>query len=283
MPNQAKYSAKNKAKNNEISFEIFLKAQNYSPRTIKAYCHYVREFKVFIAKSIWQANTQDVQAYLLSLKEKNLAAATMRLACNALKTYFLKILKKKLNILETLPRNDHKIPIVLSRAEIAKLLEVTTNPKHYLILALSYGAGLRVSEVVNLKVNDLNFTENLIYIYQAKGNKDRISLIPLKIINSLKNFIQDKRPANYIFTNQSGKKLTTRTAQKIFSNNLIKSGITRPASFHSLRHSFATHLLENGTSLRYIQELLGHQNIKTTQVYTQVANSRLKSIKSPLI
>jgi len=238
---------------------------------------------VFIAKSIWQANTQDVQAYLLSLKEKNLAAATMRLACNALKTYFLKILKKKLNILETLPRNDHKIPIVLSRAEIAKLLEVTTNPKHYLILALSYGAGLRVSEVVNLKVNDLNFTENLIYIYQAKGNKDRISLIPLKIINSLKNFIQDKRPANYIFTNQSGKKLTTRTAQKIFSNNLIKSGITRPASFHSLRHSFATHLLENGTSLRYIQELLGHQNIKTTQVYTQVANSRLKSIKSPLI
>lgn len=282
MKNQAENQAKNRAQKTEISFEKCLTALNYSPRTIKSYCHYVQEFKAFISKSIWQTNNQDVQAYLIKLKNQGLSAATLRLACNALKTYFQKILKKKLAVLDTLPRKNHKIPIVLSKAEIKQLFEVITNPKHYLLLALSYGAGLRVSEVVNLKVQDLDFTNNLIFIRQGKGNKDRVSLISDKLIINLKKFISPKKPTEYIFTNLTGHKLTTRTAQKIFTINLNKAGIVRPASFHSLRYSFATHLLENGTNLRYIQELLGHKDIKTTQIYTQVTNPELKNITSPL-
>ena len=147
---------------------------------------------------------------------------------------------------------------------------------------MAYGAGLRISEVVNLKVKDVNLEELTIYLKNAKGKKDRITIFPEKIKTYLQNLIAGKNPNDYLFESERGGKLTERTAPKVFENAQRQSGIKKEATFHSLRHSFATHLLENGVDVRYVQELLGHQNIRTTQIYTQVTNPKLKNIKSPL-
>ena len=144
-----------------------------------------------------------------------------------------------------------------------------------------YGAGLRVSEVIDLRVKDIDFEELTLHIKQAKGKKDRITVFPEKLKASIQNSITGKDRDDFVFSSERGGKLTTRTAQKVFGNSLGKAGIKKEATFHSLRHSFATHLLENGVDIRYVQELLGHQNIRTTQRYTQVTNPKLKNIKSP--
>ena len=150
------------------------------------------------------------------------------------------------------------------------------------MVALSYGAGLRVSEAINLMVKDVDLHEFIIHLKKAKGSKDRITVIPKSLVNDLKVLSAGKKADDFVFESERGGKLTTRTAQKVFSNALKKAGIKKEATFHSLRHSFATHLLENGVDVRYVQELLGHQNIRTTQVYTKVTNPKLKNIKSPL-
>lgn len=133
-----------------------------------------------------------------------------------------------------------------------------------------------MKEVVSLKVQDLDFEKLTVHIKQAKGQKDRISIIPESLIGSLKNLVAGKAENDFVFASERGGKLTTRTAQKVFENSLRDSGVKKDTTFHSLRHSFATHLLENGTDVRYVQELLGHSNIRTTQVYTQVTNPKLK-------
>lgn len=162
------------------------------------------------------------------------------------------------------------------------MLELTVNTKHRLLLALSYGAGLRVSEAVSLRIRDVDVDELTLHIKHAKGDKDRISVIPATAVTDLRGFLAGRNGAKYVFFSEQGGRLTTRTAQKIFEHALRKAGIQKPATFHSLRHSFATHLLENGVDVRYVQELLGHQNIRTTELYTHVTNPMLKKIKSPL-
>ena len=179
-------------------------------------------------------------------------------------------------------KRSKKLPIVLSREEINKIIEVLPNKKHKLLISLAYGAGLRVSEVINLKVKDINPEELTIHLKDAKGKKDRITIFPEKIKFDIINIMDGKDKNNFIFESERGGKLTERTAQKVFENALKKSGIQKDATFHSLRHSFATHLLENGVDVRYVQELLGHQNIRTTQLYTRVTNPSIKKIKSPL-
>ena len=139
-----------------------------------------------------------------------------------------------------------------------------------------------MSEDIALKVQDLDFAELTIHIKQAKGQKDRISVIPERLVDDLINLVAGKIKNDFVFASERGGKLTTRTAQKVFENALQLSDIKKEATFHSLRHSFATHLLENGVDVRYVQELLGHQNIRTTQIYTQVTNPKLKNIKNPL-
>ena len=162
------------------------------------------------------------------------------------------------------------------------LLDVTKNYKHNLLVSLSYGSGLRVSEVIALKIKDIDFDRMTIHIKQAKGQKDRITILPTKLKNDLTNFMRSKSSNDFVFPSERGGKLTTRTVQKVFSSALVKSGIQKDATFHSLRHSFATHLLENGTDIRFVQEILGHANIRTTQRYTHVTNPQLRNIKSPL-
>ena len=149
------------------------------------------------------------------------------------------------------------------------------------MMSLGYACGLRVSEVVALKVADLDIDELVVHIKSAKGKKDRISVLPAKLQNDLRNIIAGKNADDFIFGSNRGGKLTTTSLQKMFRKSLAKTNIKKLATFHSLRHSFATHLLENGVDIRYVQELLGHQNIRTTQTYTQMTNPKLKNIKSP--
>lgn len=149
-------------------------------------------------------------------------------------------------------------------------------------MSLAYSAGLRVSEVVNLRVRDIDITEMTITVRQGKGMKDRLTVISPRILDSLHKFTAGKKGNDYLFESERGGKLTTSTAQLVFQQCLKKSGIQKEATFHSLRHSFATHLLENGTDVRYVQALLGHANIRTTQIYTHVTNPMIKNIKSPL-
>jgi len=180
--------------------------------------------------------------------------------------------------------------VVLSRQEISRVFGVVSNRKHRLLLALAYGAGLRVSEVVALRVRDLSFDEGLINVRGGKGMKDRITVFPACLVAEMREFVCGRAADAYVFeSNRKGggaaggsRRLTSRSAQKIFSLALARAGVAKAATFHSLRHSFATHLLEDGVNLRYVQELLGHRSIKTTQLYTQMTRVGFERISSPL-
>lgn len=259
-----------------------LQLRNYSSKTVKSYLYYIEKYLSFAQKHRLKFKQKAIKAFLLHLHAKNLSSQTINLSLNAVKFLYRDVLKSKEKIDIKCAKRPKKLPVVLSKSEIRKIIITVKNQKHQLILALAYGAGLRVSEVINLKVKDINLEKLTIHLKNAKGKKDRITIFPQKLKLDLQNLIVGKDKNNFVFSSERGGKLTTRTAQKIFENSLKKSGIKKDATFHSLRHSFATHLLENGINIRYIQELLGHSNIRTTQIYTKVTNPSIRNIKSPL-
>jgi len=262
--------------------EKILKLRNYSPKTIKSYLFYIKNYIIFSKKENIKNKQIAIETFLLNKQNNKLSPQTINLALNAIKFLYKEVLKNKEKIDLKYAKRNQKLPIVLSRLEIEKIINATQNSKYKLIISLGYACGFRVSEIVNLKVQDLNIDELTVHIKQAKGKKDRISVLPEKLQNDLRNLIAGKNANDFIFESNRGGKLTTTSLQKMFRKSLKKSQINKTATFHSLRHSFATHLLENGTDVRYVQELLGHKNIRTTQVYTQVTNPQLKNIKSPL-
>ena len=259
-----------------------LKLRNYSPKTIKSYLLCLKEYFNFKNYGLDKINEERIKEFLLNKRSKNYSSQTVNLYLNAIKFFYREVLKITQKINLKFAKRSKKLPIVLSREEVKNIISVIENLKHKLIISLAYGAGLRISEVVNLKIKDVNLEELTIHLKNAKGKKDRITIFPEKIKMDLQNLIADKNFDAYLFESERGGKLTERTAQKIFENALRKTNIKKTATFHSLRHSFATHLLENGTDIRYVQELLGHANIRTTQIYTKVTNPILKNIKSPL-
>jgi integrase/recombinase XerD len=267
-----------------IRFEQEMKIRNFSPRTIKAYSHYITEILDYTSKSPRDINSQDVRNYLEKLANQNCSASTLNLAYSALKLYFGKILRRRFFVFLPRAKVEKKLPVVLNKGEVKKLLESVQNEKHRLILSLIYSAGLRVSEVIKIRVQDLDFENRILSIRQSKGRKDRRTIFSSNLGIRLQEYIKEnnKKGSDLLFISARGSSLTTRTVQKIFSNTLFKAGISKQAGCHSLRHSFATHLLENGTDIRYIQELLGHKKIETTQIYTKVANNKLIEIKNPL-
>jgi len=259
-----------------------LKIRNYSPKTIKSYLYGMREYFTFKKVDLETLNQDNIRDFLLYCEQKGISPQSRNLFLNAIKFYYQGTVQINHKIEIRSAKKTNSLPVVLSRDEIERILESTQNSKHKLLLSLSYGAGLRVSEVIVLKVKDINLGELTVHIKQAKGQKDRISVLPEKLIDNLNALLAGKTSNDFVFASERGGKLTTRTAQKIFENALKKSDIKKDATFHSLRHSFATHLLENGIDVRYVQELLGHQNIRTTQIYTHVTNPGLRNIKSPL-
>jgi len=226
-----------------------MKLRGYSPRTIDAYTHALREYFLFARDTTYRA--ESVRRYVEKLQSAGKASSTIHQQLNAIHFYYHHIARVYTEPLRVAKR-PQKLPVVLSHPEIVRLLMAITNPKHRLLIGLAYGAGLRVSEVVSLQVGDLDFDRGLIHLRAAKGNKDRLTLLPERLRPRLQEVAQHREPTDFVFTSERGGKLTTRTAQKIFATALQRAGIAKAASFHSLRHSFATHLLERGTDARYI-------------------------------
>ncbi|MCK5085114.1 tyrosine-type recombinase/integrase [Candidatus Parcubacteria bacterium] len=259
-----------------------LRLRNYSKRTIKSYLICLSDYFRYIKTVKKNPDINIIKKYLLEKQDRGQSGQTINLYLNSIKYFYREIFKSSIKINLKFVKTSKKLPIVLSKREIEKIINSIKNRKHKLIISLSYGAGLRVSETINLKVKDISVEDLTIHIKQAKGRRDRITVIPERLKPEIVSFIAGKNNNDYLIISNQGGKLTNRTPQKIFENALKKSGIKKDATFHSLRHSFATHLLENGVDIRYIQELLGHQNIRTTQIYTKVTNPSIKNIKSPL-
>lgn len=259
-----------------------LRLRKYSPKTVGAYLSCVANYLKAKQDKFEVVDVDFIKQYILSKIDNGASSQTTNQHLQAINFFCWNVLKFRGKIDVHFAKTPSKLPIVLSRAEIDKILSVINNEKHNLMISLSYSGGLRVSEIINLKVKDLCLAELTIHIKDAKGGKDRITLLPEKLIGNIKKLVAGKMLNDYVFASERGGRLTERTAQKVFETALEKAGIKKEATFHSLRHSFATHLLENGVDVRYVQELLGHANIRTTQIYTKVTNPALRKIKSPL-
>lgn len=266
------------------NLERELKIRGFSRKTIKAYLHYNIKFLNFARKSPKEIANEDVKRYLEYLANKQVSNATLNLAINALKFYYTQILKRRFFFDIKHPKKEKRLPVVLTKEEIRKMLEVTKNLKHKLLMEIMYASGLRVSEVVKLEIKNIDLVEGIIRVNLGKGKKDRQTILSKRAIEDLKNFLETKKDNNrYLFTGTQNKgHLSTRSAQKIVLQAAKLAGIKKNVSCHSLRHSFATHLLEKGVDIRYIQKLLGHKRLETTQIYTQVSTQKLKEIGSPL-
>jgi len=202
---------------------------------------------------------------------------------NAIKFYYEKVLGRKKEYYRiSRPRKESKLPTVLTLGEIEKMIDVTRNQKHKCILMTIYSGGLRRSELINLKVADIDSQRMLIKVCGAKGKKDRYTLLSERLLPELRMYYIKYRPSHYLFEGQEGGPYSGTSIERICGNAVNKAGIRKHITPHSLRHSFATHLLEQGTNLRYIQELLGHSSTKTTQIYTRVASNALMKIRNPL-
>jgi len=253
-----------------------LKLRGFSSKTIKAYSFNVEKY----LKSCKQP-----KQYLLDLINKGYATETVRQACFAIK-FFLKINKKDDKNIEKLIKDipnlkrEKRLPVILSKKEIWDMIFSTKNLNHRLIIKLGYSTGLRLSEIINLKWPDIDFQRNVIHIKKAKGKKDRIVMLSPKIKKDLRNLTTDKE--GFIFKTMRGRKYSGRTIQLIIKNSAKKADIKKKVTPHTLRHSFATHLLEQGIDIRYIRDLLGHSRIETTMIYTSVSKRNIDKIKSPI-
>lgn len=258
-----------------LKLEQELKIRNYSRKTIKSYLYSVKKFLDFAKDDLNEENVRNYTSKHLEWQNPS----SVNKDKFAIKFFFEKVLNQDLK-LPAIKKNK-TIPDILTVDEIRNLIENTPNIKHRLIIKILYGCGLRVSELTDLKKEDINFKENLIHITLAKGRKDRFVKIPESIKSDLESFVK-LTLGKFLFESGRSGKLTTATIQAVLKNSAKKAGIKKRVYPHLLRHSFATHLLEQGTDLRIIQKLLGHSDIKTTQIYTQISQASIKNIKSPL-
>lgn len=259
-----------------------MKLRGFSRKTCQSYLHYTSEVLRFASCSPREIKTKDVRDYLEYLVDSGKSASTLNTVYSALKFYFEGVMKRKFFVNLPRAKNKKRLPVVLSKNEINKMLEVTKNPKHHCMLSLLYGCGLRISELVDLKMLNIDLDRRMLRVYRGKGDKDRYVVLPEKLVLILEKQKEMKNIDDYLFTNNREGKMSTRSIDKIVKKAVNLAGIQKIVSAHTLRHSFATHLLENGTDIRYIQELLGHARLETTQIYTHVANKNLADIKSPL-
>ncbi|WP_025720964.1 site-specific tyrosine recombinase/integron integrase [Paenibacillus polymyxa] len=260
-----------------------LVARGYSSKTIKAYVSQTERFFADLQEAEASINDAAVQKYALALHEKGLSHAYVNQAISTLKFYFRHVLKQPKSAAYVRPKKESKLPDVLSLNEVMRLLKAVKNPKHRAILYLTYTSGLRVSEVVRLRPEDCDRERKVLKVRQGKGRKDRQTLLSEAAFAMVEQYIGAEQPEDWLFPGQKeGRHLTERSAQKVFEKALAEAGIRKQVSIHSLRHSFATHLLENGIDIRYIQELLGHQSVRTTERYTHVSRRDIGRIQSPL-
>jgi site-specific recombinase XerD len=259
-------------------------SRNYSQKTIRIYYQFNLDFLKHIKKQPSDIENEDVTKYLYHLAdEKKVSSSTLNTVFSGLKFYYGDLLNKKIFFDIKRPKRDQKLPVVLSQDELKSIFSVISNFKHKLIIKLIYSTGLRVGEAVKLKIEDIDQDRNLIHIKSAKGRKDRYTLLSKNIRGDLDLYLKTYKPEHWLFPGRvETTHYSTRSVDKIFKQAVKAAGIKKDVSVHSLRHSFATHLLENGVDLRYIQSLLGHKSVKTTELYTHVSNQALANIESPL-
>ena len=266
-------------------FKEWMISRRYSRHTIKIYTNSLRTFfRFFAGKKITEVANNDLiefnNRYILA---NGYSATLQNQVVNSLKLFYSKIPNARLHIEELeRPRRAHPLPNVLSKEEVASILQAPINIKHRSMLSLIYACGLRRSELLNLKPIDVDSKRGLLIIRQAKGMKDRIVPISLKVIEMLRGYYKSYKPNVWLFEGQNeGEKYSDASLSKVLKMSCTKAKITKPVTLHWLRHSYATHLLESGTDLRYIQELLGHKSSKTTEIYTHVSTQNIQKIKSP--
>ena len=283
--------------------ETELKIRGYSDQTIRSYLYENKKFLAFLnshktnteyQKSLFSAKGQrtpqdvtkhDIRAYQAFLMaDRALKPSTVNLILSALKFFYGEVLKKDFFQDKKIkrPKKEEKLPVVLTRDEIRQMLQNTNNKKHKLLIELLYGSGLRVSEAVKLKIDDLNLDEKINLIRGGKGKKDRRIILPDKLRKKLGAYFNKRKDKNpFIFHYREGH-ISPRQAQRIVKNAALRANIKKDVFCHALRASFATHLINMGVDIRDVQVLLGHKRISTTQIYTEVSDERLKAIRSPL-
>lgn len=261
-----------------------LKARGYSERTVKAYVGHVQRFLQFIHEAGVPWDERTLMQYNIALQERSFSHSYINQAISAIHFYLRHVCAAPpLSVAYVRPKREQKLPNVLSLREVLQLLDTVSNRKHRALLYLTYASGLRVSEVVRLKAQDLDPERGTVKVRQGKWRKDRFTLLSKAALSEVSRYLDAERPKFWLFPGQDARKpLTERAAQKVFASALAKSGIQKHVTIHSLRHSFATHLLEAGTDIRYIQELLGHRNMKTTERYTHISVRDIRHIQSPL-
>ncbi|MBI2547233.1 MAG: tyrosine-type recombinase/integrase [Candidatus Aenigmarchaeota archaeon] len=254
--------------------------RRYSERTIKTYIYCINRFLKFAKKDINRISKKDVRLYLESLSEKGMAGNTMNVDHMAIRFLFEDVLDKRIWIDIKYSKVPEKLPVVLSKEEVKKLFNVITNPKHRLMVQLMYSAGLRVSELINLRIGDINLDKNYGWVRGGKGNKDRLFIVADSLKDELHKFMKSKTEC--LFTSGRGGRYNIRSLQQIIKKAAKSAGIKGKISPHTLRHSFATHLIENGYSVSEVQSLLGHKSPETTFVYLHTASPSMIKIKSPI-
>ena len=270
-----------------LKFKTILELKRYSKNTIETYLSFFKLFQNSFEYSddhLEKLEDRDVLNSLVKLiRYKKYATSSQKQLIGAIALFYKELCKRKIDFSLIYPsiRSEY-LPKVLSKQDVKKIIEVTTNVKHKAIISAIYGLGLRVSEVLALQVKDIDSKRMLVYINDSKGKKDRVVMLPKKLLELLRNYFIEYKPTTFLFEGQKKQKYTATSTRKIFINAKTKANVSTTATLHTLRHSFATHLLENGTDIRLIQKLLGHKNIKTTLIYTHVSKSFIGNIESPL-
>jgi integrase/recombinase XerD len=262
-----------------------LQLRAYSQSTITTYRNeFAQLLYILKDKNVDELDATRLRSYFLyCVNTLKLSENTLHSRINAVKFYFEQVLRREKFFFEIpRPKKPSILPKVISIKDIKKLFEVTTNLKHNTMLKLCYGMGLRVSEIVALKIEDIDSNRMQVFIERAKGKKDRYVNLPESILLQLRKYFLEYKPKKYLFEGQFGGMYSTRSAQQVFNDALEKANINKTVGIHGLRHSYATHLMESGTDVMFIQKLLGHSDIKTTLRYVHVSKKEIKNIKSPL-
>lgn len=268
-----------------VIFKEKLEVLRYSPSTIKSY---ISALSLFFndAKgvNIEEVDEHIVEQYIIkALQEKNISQSYQKHALGSIKLFYNVVFEKKLSLSHLYPKRvQHSLPKFLVKEDIVKMINCTENIKHKSIISLLYGCGLRVNEIINLKIIDIDSRSNTIAIVQSKGKKDRYVMLPESVLPLLRDYFVQYRPKIYLFEGADNDKYSARSIQHVVKQAAFLAKINKVVTPHVLRHSFATHLIENGTDIRYVQELLGHNNLMTTQIYTHVTDLTKRNIKSPL-
>ncbi len=256
------------------------KLRNYSKQTQKAYLYYNKKFLEFCRKEPREVQHKDVREYILHLIEQQKSSSTVNLAHNALRFYYCIIMKRRFEKIAFCKR-EQKIKEILTKKEINTLIHTVQNPKHKALISLLYCSGLRVSELIKLKVLDINHEQKIIHVRQGKGCKDRFTILSEKTLGLLDTYLSTRKTKSpYVFDSRKGH-ITSRTVQETLKKAAKKANFTKHVHPHLLRHSFATHHLHNNTPTEYVQGMLGHKDIRTTRKYLTLLTDHLSSLQSP--